>query len=222
MGGLSIWHILILAVILLLLFGGNRFSSMMGDVAKGLKSFKQGMADDEEDGGAATTSSDATSRLDSCPAISVRGTDRRHATSGRFCRTAATRRRTPLGSCFVHVRLRFRGARDHCGPRAPSSSARRSSQSHANGRLLGRPSARHGAPFHLRNRRNDSGGELQEMEKKWREENERIMQVHSPDGTIPNPASLTKCRRSRNRRANLPFDEAQPGDELPIEKRPLP
>jgi sec-independent protein translocase protein TatA len=49
MGGLSIWHILILAIILLLLFGGNRFSSMMGDVAKGLKSFKQGMADDEDD-----------------------------------------------------------------------------------------------------------------------------------------------------------------------------
>ena len=47
MGGFSVWHILIFAVILLLLFGGNRFSSMMGDVAKGLKSFKQGMADDE-------------------------------------------------------------------------------------------------------------------------------------------------------------------------------
>ena len=49
MGGLSIWHILILAIILLLLFGGNRFSSMMGDVAKGLKSFKQGMADEDEE-----------------------------------------------------------------------------------------------------------------------------------------------------------------------------
>ena len=49
MGGLSIWHILIVAVLLLLLFGGTRFSSMMGDVAKGLKSFKQGMADDEEE-----------------------------------------------------------------------------------------------------------------------------------------------------------------------------
>ena len=49
MGGFSIWHILILAIILLLLFGGNRFSSMMGDVAKGLKSFKQGMADEDDD-----------------------------------------------------------------------------------------------------------------------------------------------------------------------------
>jgi sec-independent protein translocase protein TatA len=49
MGGFSIWHILIFAVILLLLFGGNRFSAMMGDVAKGLKSFKQGMSEEEED-----------------------------------------------------------------------------------------------------------------------------------------------------------------------------
>lgn len=48
MGGFSLWHILIFAVIVLLLFGGNRFSNMMGDVAKGLKSFKQGLADDEE------------------------------------------------------------------------------------------------------------------------------------------------------------------------------
>jgi len=49
MGGFSIWHILLFAIILLLLFGGNRFSAMMGDVAKGLKSFKAGMADDEDE-----------------------------------------------------------------------------------------------------------------------------------------------------------------------------
>jgi sec-independent protein translocase protein TatA len=48
MGGFSFWHILILAIILLLLFVGNRFSAMMGDVAKGLKSFKQGMAEEDK------------------------------------------------------------------------------------------------------------------------------------------------------------------------------
>jgi sec-independent protein translocase protein TatA len=48
MGGFSLWHILIFAVIVLLLFGGNRFSAMMGDVAKGIKSFKHGLADDEK------------------------------------------------------------------------------------------------------------------------------------------------------------------------------
>jgi len=37
MGGFSIWHILIVAIILLLLFGGNRFSAMIADYAKGLK-----------------------------------------------------------------------------------------------------------------------------------------------------------------------------------------
>lgn len=48
MGGFSLWHILIFAVILLLVFGGNRFSSMMSDVAKGLKNFKKGLSEDEE------------------------------------------------------------------------------------------------------------------------------------------------------------------------------
>ncbi|HET8534077.1 MAG TPA: twin-arginine translocase TatA/TatE family subunit [Sphingomicrobium sp.] len=49
MGGFSFWHILLFAIVLLLVFGGNRFSAMMSDVAKGLKSFKQGMADEDED-----------------------------------------------------------------------------------------------------------------------------------------------------------------------------
>lgn len=49
MGSFSFWHILILAIIILLLFGGNRFSAMMGDVAKGLKSFKKGMTEEEEE-----------------------------------------------------------------------------------------------------------------------------------------------------------------------------
>jgi sec-independent protein translocase protein TatA len=48
MGGLSIWHWLVVGVIILLLFGKGRFSEMMGDVAKGLKSFKKGMSEDEE------------------------------------------------------------------------------------------------------------------------------------------------------------------------------
>ena len=48
MGGLSLWHWLVVGVIILLLFGKGRFSEMMGDVAKGLKSFKKGMAEDDE------------------------------------------------------------------------------------------------------------------------------------------------------------------------------
>jgi sec-independent protein translocase protein TatA len=48
MGGFSLWHWLIVGVIILLLFGKGRFSDMMGDVAKGLKSFKKGMSEDDE------------------------------------------------------------------------------------------------------------------------------------------------------------------------------
>ena len=48
MGSFSLIHWIILGVVILLLFGGNRFSAMMGDVAKGLKSFKQGLSEDEK------------------------------------------------------------------------------------------------------------------------------------------------------------------------------
>jgi sec-independent protein translocase protein TatA len=47
MGGFSLWHWLVLGVVVLLLFGKGRFSDMMGDVAKGIKSFKKGMAEDD-------------------------------------------------------------------------------------------------------------------------------------------------------------------------------
>jgi sec-independent protein translocase protein TatA len=48
MGSFSIWHWLVVGIIILLLFGKGRFSDMMGDVAKGIKSFKKGMAEDDE------------------------------------------------------------------------------------------------------------------------------------------------------------------------------
>jgi sec-independent protein translocase protein TatA len=48
MGGLSLWHWLVVGVVVMLLFGKGRFSDMMGDVAKGIKSFKKGMTDEDE------------------------------------------------------------------------------------------------------------------------------------------------------------------------------
>jgi sec-independent protein translocase protein TatA len=54
MGGLSIWHWLVVGVIILLLFGKGRFSEMMGDVAKGLKSFKKGMSEEDTPAAART------------------------------------------------------------------------------------------------------------------------------------------------------------------------
>ncbi len=46
--GLSLPHILLLAVVAALLLGGGRFSALMGDVAKGVKQFKKGMAEDDD------------------------------------------------------------------------------------------------------------------------------------------------------------------------------
>lgn len=43
MGGLSLPHLIILALVVLILFGRGRISEMMGDFGKGIKSFKQGM-----------------------------------------------------------------------------------------------------------------------------------------------------------------------------------
>ncbi len=47
MGSFSVWHWLVVGILVLLLFGKGRFSSMMGDVAQGIKSFKKGMAEDD-------------------------------------------------------------------------------------------------------------------------------------------------------------------------------
>ena len=50
MGSMSVWHWLILIVVGMLAFGGKgKISSIMGDVADGIKSFKKGMSDDAED-----------------------------------------------------------------------------------------------------------------------------------------------------------------------------
>ena len=48
MGSMSIWHWIIVGGVLLLLFGGKgKISDVMGDFAKGIKSFKKGMSEDE-------------------------------------------------------------------------------------------------------------------------------------------------------------------------------
>jgi sec-independent protein translocase protein TatA len=47
MGMTSIWHWLILLVVVLLLFGAGKIPKLMGDMASGIKAFKKGMKDDE-------------------------------------------------------------------------------------------------------------------------------------------------------------------------------
>ncbi len=48
MGGLSLPHLLIVALIVLVLFGRGRISEMMGDFGKGIKSFKSGMSEETD------------------------------------------------------------------------------------------------------------------------------------------------------------------------------
>jgi sec-independent protein translocase protein TatB len=65
--------------------------------------------------------------------------------------------------------------------------------------------------------------ELEEMEKRWKEENERIMSLHPPDGHYPEPGQPDEMPPLEEvPEPTLPFDETQPGEELPPEQRPLP
>jgi sec-independent protein translocase protein TatA len=48
MGSFSIWHWLVVLLVVLLLFGGGKVSGLMGDFAKGIKSFKKNMAEDTD------------------------------------------------------------------------------------------------------------------------------------------------------------------------------
>ena len=59
--GLSIWQIAIVVILVVLLFGRGKISSLMGDVAKGIKSFKKGMSTDISD----DTSADVKDNTDS-------------------------------------------------------------------------------------------------------------------------------------------------------------
>lgn len=52
MGSFSVWHWLIVLVIVLVLFGRGKIPELMGDVAKGIKSFKKGMADEDRNSAA--------------------------------------------------------------------------------------------------------------------------------------------------------------------------
>lgn len=65
--------------------------------------------------------------------------------------------------------------------------------------------------------------ELEEMEKKWQEENERIMRLHPANAHYPEPGKPDEMPPiAEAAEPMLPLDEKQPGDGLPPEKRPLP
>ncbi|MDR3495266.1 MAG: twin-arginine translocase TatA/TatE family subunit [Ancalomicrobiaceae bacterium] len=65
MGSLSIWHWLIVLIVAMLFFGGRgKISELMGDVAKGINSFKKGLKEDET---AASAPADAAKNVDHKP-----------------------------------------------------------------------------------------------------------------------------------------------------------
>ena len=53
---IGFWQIAIVVVLVVLLFGRGKISSLMGDVAKGIKSFKKGMSDNPDQSNSITTS----------------------------------------------------------------------------------------------------------------------------------------------------------------------
>lgn len=74
MGSLSIWHWLIVGGVALVLFGGKgKISEIMGDVAKGIKSFKKGMSEEDEKTPDAPRSADPAPRTLEHPAIADPG-----------------------------------------------------------------------------------------------------------------------------------------------------
>ena len=58
MGAFSIWHWIIVLIIVLLLFGKGKIPSLMADMAKGIKSFKKNMSDDDNTDNSSNNNSD--------------------------------------------------------------------------------------------------------------------------------------------------------------------
>ena len=63
--GVSFWQIAIVVVLVVLLFGRGKISSLMGDVAKGIKSFKKGMSDDNSSNDESSNNNSDNSNNDS-------------------------------------------------------------------------------------------------------------------------------------------------------------
>ena len=61
---IGFWQIAIVVVLVVLLFGRGKISSLMGDVAKGIKSFKKGMSDNSDPTSSLSSTSEKTSNED--------------------------------------------------------------------------------------------------------------------------------------------------------------
>ena len=91
MGSFSIWHWLIVLLVILLLFGGgSKLSNLMGDLAKGIKSFKKNMNEDDKDASMAADSAPPAPGTQPAGSIPGPNTGGAHATTGTATTGTAT------------------------------------------------------------------------------------------------------------------------------------
>jgi len=82
MGSFSIWHWLVVLLVVLLLFGGGKVSGLMGDFAKGIKSFKKNMSEDD-DASMEASATDRPSGTIAGPGTAKAATPRQETTTAR-------------------------------------------------------------------------------------------------------------------------------------------
>jgi sec-independent protein translocase protein TatA len=93
MGSLSIWHWIIVLLVVMVLFGGRgKISSLMGDFAQGIKAFKKGMSEDEK---TADTKSEPVKTIEAGGSATKTEAERR--AEGAFLIAATARRSSRRG-----------------------------------------------------------------------------------------------------------------------------
>jgi sec-independent protein translocase protein TatA len=75
MGSIGIWQVILVLAIVLIIFGAGKLPRVMGDVAKGVKNFKQGMKDEDETESAETRQINREETTDSASTTSSQNKD---------------------------------------------------------------------------------------------------------------------------------------------------
>ena len=178
MGGFSLWHWIVVIILVLLAVRRQPLLGHDGRRRQRAEELQAGHGGRGREAGAVPPS------RASCRASSSRSTSRR---ARRAAEPAAPTRRRPRATnrrartAHADVRRRHVRTADRRGGRAAVHRPEGPAAGDEDGRPLGRQDPRHGAPFHRRHRRMVREAELEEMEKQWREENERIMREYPAD-----------------------------------------
>ena len=205
MGGFSLWHWLIVGLVILLLFGKGRFSDMMGDVAKGIKSFKKGMSEDEE---AEQRRLTAERTVEAQPVPPPAPAAPRRAAPAPAPDADRPGLEPAAGRKGRHVRDRFRRAADHRGGRPGGDRPEGPAARDAHGRQFGRPRPRHGQPFPLRPRHDDARGRArghgEEVAGRQRADHARASRARRPEQDWAEPVPALESEAAPRRRPPAP------------------